>query len=235
MSDSLVLRASSVRFATPSTRFLRLDLDGAVFKYLPGQAAHLGLAASAERVPYSIASAPEESARDGYLQFLIKIEPSGRWGHKFDGLGRGMRIAVQGPLGSFTFPDRPAERRFLFIAGGTGIAPIRSMLRHLILTKQPGRSRLLFSARTPEEFAYLPELRRMARHGSLELALTATREVGPRWRGERGRIAASRLASLVDHPETRCFVCGPNSLVNDVPLMLRGLGVPRRLIMVEKW
>jgi NAD(P)H-flavin reductase len=155
VSDSLVLRASSVRFATPSTRFLRLDLDGAVFKYLPGQAAHLGLAASAERVPYSIASAPEESARDGYLQFLIKIEPSGRWGHKFDGLGRGMRIAVQGPLGSFTFPDRPAERRFLFIAGGTGIAPIRSMLRHLILTKQPGRSRLLFSARTPEEFAYL--------------------------------------------------------------------------------
>ena len=161
MSDSLVLRASSVRFATPSTRILRLDLDGAVFNYLPGQAASLGLATSTERVPYSIASAPEESRRDGYLEFLIKIEPSGRWGHKFDRLGRGIGIGVQAPRGSFVFPDRPPERRFLFIAGGTGIAPIRAMLRHLILAKQPGRARLLFSARTPDEFAYLPELRRM--------------------------------------------------------------------------
>jgi len=229
------LRATSVRFATPSTRILRLDLDGSVFNYLPGQAANLGLATSTERVPYSIASAPEESKRDGYLEFLIKIEPSGRWGHKFDRLGRGMRIGVQGPRGSFVFPDRPAERRFLFIAGGTGIAPIRSMLHHVILTKQPGRARLLFSARNPNEFAYLPELRRMTRHGTLELALTATREVGPRWRGERGRIAASRLAQLVDHPETRCFVCGPSSLVDDVPVMLHALGVPKKLITVEEW
>jgi ferredoxin-NADP reductase len=230
-----VLRASSVRFATPSTRILRLDLDGAVFRYVAGQAASIGLATSADRVPYSIASAPEESARDGYLEFLIKIEPSGRWGHKFDQLGRGLRIGIQEPRGSFTFPEHPPERRFLFIAGGTGIAPIRCMLRHINLTKQPGRSRLLFSARTPDEFAYLPELRRMVRHGKLELALTATREVGSRWRGERGRIAASRLAHLVDHPETRCFVCGPSSLVNDVPVMLHALGVPRKLITVEQW
>ena len=146
-----------------------------------------------------------------------------------------MRIAVQGPRGTFTFPDRPAERRFLFIAGGTGIAPIRCMLRHMILARQPGRARLLFSARTPSEFAYLPELRRMVRHGTLELALTCTREVGPRWRGERGRIAASRLAQLVDHPETRCFLCGPSSLVNDVPVMLHELGIPRKLITVESW
>ena len=153
MSDSLVLRASSVRFATPSTRILRLDLDGALFLYAAGQAADIGLADSPERVPYSIASAPEESIREGYLEFLVKVEPSGRWGHKFDRLARGMRTAVDGPRGSFSFPEHPPERRFLFIAGGTGIAPIRSMLRHMILTKQPGRSRLLFSARTPDEFA----------------------------------------------------------------------------------
>jgi ferredoxin-NADP reductase len=230
-----VLRASSVRFATPSTRILRLDLDGALFRYAAGQAANIGLADSTERVPYSIASAPEESIREGYLEFLVKVEPSGRWGHKFDRLARGMRTAVDGPRGSFSFPEHPPERRFLFIAGGTGIAPIRSMLRHMILTKQPGHSRLLFSARSPDEFAYLPELRRMARQGKLELSLTATREVGPRWRGERGRIAASRLAQLVDHPETRCFVCGPSSLVDDVPKMLNALGVPRKLITLEEW
>jgi ferredoxin-NADP reductase len=186
-------------------------------------------------VPYSIASAPEETAQEGWIEFLIKVEASGRWGHKFDHLARGMRVTLGGPYGTFTFPPRPRERRFLFIAGGTGIAPVRSMLRHLELAHIPGRARLLYSARTPEDFPFLPELRSLVQRGRLELTLTATREVGARWRGERGRIAGSRLAALVDHPGTLCFVCGPATMMTDVPLMLMGLGVAKQRILIEEW
>ncbi len=229
-------RISSIRRATFSTRIVRLALDGAAFPYLPGQAVTLGIEGADETVvPYSIASAPEETAQHGALDFLIKVEASGRWGHRFEGLVRGMRVSLLGPYGTFTFPTRPRERRFLFIAGGTGIAPVRSMLRHLELARVPGRARLLYSARTPGDFPYLPDLRGMMRRGRLELTLTATREVGTRWRGERGRIAGGRLAPLVDHPETLCFVCGPAAMVKDVPLLLIGLGVSERKIMVEEW
>jgi ferredoxin-NADP reductase len=229
-------RITSIRRATLSTRIVRLALDGAAFPYLPGQAATLGVEGDDETVvPYSIASAPEETAQHGALDFLIKVEPSGRWGHRFERLVRGMRVRLHGPYGTFTFPPRPREGRFLFIAGGTGIAPVRSMLMHLELARVPGRARLLYSARTPGDFPYLPDLRAMVARGRLELTLTATREVGSRWRGERGRIAASRLAPLVDHPETLCFVCGPAAMVKDVPVLLMALGVSDRRIMVEEW
>jgi ferredoxin-NADP reductase len=144
-------------------------------------------------------------------------------------------VTIRGPVGSFVFPDQPAERDFLFVAGGTGIAPLRSMIRHAYQAKQPGRLSLLYSARTPSEFAYLPELKRYAREGALDLALNATREVPARWRGERGRITSGRLAPLVQTPRTLCFVCGPAAMVDDVPRMLMELGIARTRIRIEEW
>jgi propane monooxygenase reductase subunit len=224
-----------VRRATLSTRIVRLDLGEAEFPYEAGQAAMIGVAGQVECVPYSIASAPEESAQFGWLEFLIKVEASGRWGRQFDEIRRGMRIAIRGPYGSFTFPETPRERHFLFVAGGAGIAPIRSMIRHIVLSRLPGRMRLFYSARTPQDFPYLPELRRMARCGQLDLLLTATRDADSSWRGERGRIAATRLASLIDRPDTLCFVCGPSAMVTDIPLMLTQLGIDKHRIRGEEW
>jgi ferredoxin-NADP reductase len=144
-------------------------------------------------------------------------------------------MEIRGPRGSFVFPEDRRERRLLFIAGGTGIAPLRAMIRHAQLSSRPGRISLLYSARTPRDFAYLPELRRMARRGAIRLALTATRECTPRWSGDRGRIAAEPLGRLIDDPATLCFVCGPAAMVADVPPMLRAFGVDAHRIRVEDW
>jgi NAD(P)H-flavin reductase len=233
--SDLVLRVSSVRRATPGSRIVRLALEGAPFAYAPGQLAELGPAGVSSRVPYSLASAPDETARDGHLEFLIKVDAAGRWGTDFEPLRRGARVAVRGPSGSFVFPEHPRERRFLFIAGGTGIAPLRSMIRHAVLSGIAGQLRLLYSARAPGEFAYLSELRGMARRGEVELALAATREMPPRWRGERGRIAPAQLARLLDDAATLCFVCGPEAMVADVPPMLTALGVDPKRIRLEDW
>jgi ferredoxin-NADP reductase len=234
-APELTLPVTSVRRATTTTRIVRLNLGSSNFRFQAGQAAIIGLADRPERVPYSIACAPEEAARDRFLEFLIKVESSGRWGHMFDRIARGQSLGVRGPYGSFVFPARSPEERFLFIAGGTGIAPIRAMIRHAILARMPGRMKLLFSARTPSDFAYLPDLRGMARRRELDMRLHVTREAGTRWRGERGRIALAHLSPLVEAPATLCFVCGPASMVADVPLMLTKLGVPRANVKVEEW
>jgi ferredoxin-NADP reductase len=190
-------------------------------------------------VPYSIASAPEEAAQDGQLEFLIKLDSASRWGIRFDPLARGQQLVMRGPRGSFVFPevvnDNGGERRLLFIAGGTGIAPLRSMIRHAQMSGRGGRISLLYSARTPHDFAYLGELRGMARRGEITLSLTATRECTERWRGDRGRIAAAQLARLVDDPATLCFVCGPAAMVADVPPMLEALGIDKGRIRLEDW
>jgi NAD(P)H-flavin reductase len=232
--EKLVLTVTNLRRATPSTRIVRLSLGGARFTYAAGQVALLGIPGQAARMPYSIASAPDETTTDGYLEFLLRME-SGGWGAHLAGLRRGSEMVVQGPLGTFVLPRDPEEREFLFVAGGTGIAPLRSMISQALLTRQRGKLHLLYSARTPLDFAYLSELKRHARHGRLELALTATREVPPRWRGERGRITSDHLARLVESPETLCFVCGPAAMVDDVPRMLVELGIERKRIRIEDW
>ncbi len=213
---------------------VRLSLGENRFRFIAGQAAIIGVVGQPELLPYSIASAPEESRRLGHLEFLLKLESDG-WGPHLAGLRRGARVAVQGPIGSFVFPTRPDERQFLFVAGGTGIAPLRSMIRHAFESRQRGQLHLLYSARTAFDFAYLPELKRYAREGRLELELTATRESPPRWRGEQGRITHARLAKLVATPETLCFVCGPTTMVEEVPRMLLELGIDRTRIRIEEW
>jgi ferredoxin-NADP reductase len=223
-----------VRRETPSTRIVRTDLGGKPFVYKAGQAATIG-PPGRPGVPYSIASAPAETARTGDLEFLIKIHDDGCWGDGFDVPRRGGTLHVRGPAGRFVLPDATEERRLLFIAGGTGIAPLRAMIRQAVLTRRSARMRLLYSARTPADFAYARELRGMARRGEIELTLTATRETPGRWRGSRGRITAGQLGPLVDDRETLCFVCGPASMVEDVPKILAGLGIAGTRIRLEEW
>jgi len=229
------LRVCSVRRTTPSTRVVRLELDGK-FDYRAGQSARLGPEDADALVPYSIASAPEDSRKGQFLEFLIKVDAQERWGEKFDPLRRGMRLKVNGPEGRFVFPEQTSERHFMFIAGGTGIAPLRAMLRHSRAAGQHGTFSVLYSARTPQDFSYRGELRGMARRGEIQLLLTATRGVHDRWRGRQGRITSAELASLITDPDdTLCFVCGPAAMVDEVPQLLRQLGVDRSKILLEDW
>jgi ferredoxin-NADP reductase len=224
----------SVRRATPSTRYVRVGLGRARFAYRAGQAAMMGLAESDKRVPYSIASSPAEALDSGELEFLIKVEPSGRWGHEFDRIARGQMLALRGPFGSFVLPPRLGTNPLLFVAGGTGIAPIRSM----IMAARNGRHgpmKLLYSAKTATDFAYARQLQALARRSSLVLELHATRDAPERWRGIRGRITAADLAPLVDDRSILCFICGPAAMVADLPRMLTDIGVAPRRIRLEQW
>lgn len=226
---------TSVRRATPTTRIVRVQV-GTDFLYKAGHAMELGPAGSKRLTPYSIASAPEDTARDGHVEFLIRIHTHGRWGvdYQFELPQRGQRLRIRGPLGRFTFPDAPQDRRFLFIAGGTGIAPVRSMIRHA-RTIPAAKLCLLYSARTPLDFAYRQELCGMARRGEIDLTLTATRDASDLWRGQRGRITRAQLASLVEDTSTLCFVCGPIAMVDEVPRMLQDIGIERKRIRLEEW
>jgi len=110
--------------ATPRAHIVRLDLDGHPFEYAAGQAVLVGNQGSETRKPYSIACAPEDARRDGWIELLVGMDEDPQGGPAFT-LRRGATVDVEGPLGTFTFPAAPVERRFVFIAGGTGIAPMR--------------------------------------------------------------------------------------------------------------
>ncbi len=222
---------ASIRRATPESRIIRLTLNQP-FAYEPGQSVKIGLHGQPDRRHYSLATPPEIAAREGTLECLVRVARDGSIGPHLDGVQRGTLIDVEGPEGRFVFPARPAARACLFIAGGTGIAPIRAMLLRATATRGLALS-LAYSARDSREFAYLTDLRAMRRDAGLRLLLTATRQAPPGWRHERGRLTATKLAALVDGADTRCFVCGPPALVEDVPRALMKLGVDERKILTE--
>jgi ferredoxin-NADP reductase len=218
--------------ATPTTRRLRLAVGATPFTYRAGQAASIA-AGAAEPTPYSIASAPYETARNGWLEFLVKVDGSSRFGAIVESLEPGVPIHVGGPAGNFVLPEASPGVSILFIAGGTGIAPMRSMIREALHAGHQGRLALVYSARRADEFAYLQELRTLADEGRLDLTLTLTGHLED-WAHARGRTGAAHLSQLVQ-PGTLAFVCGPPAMVTDVPAGLVALGLPRDRVRTDDW
>jgi NAD(P)H-flavin reductase len=222
--------------ATPRAHIIRLDLQGQPFEYRAGQAAYLQPAGADKRRPYSIASAPEETAQNDRLEFLVQTDATGASGLMPDLIRPGTLATVDGPLGSFVFPaEHPVEQNFLFVAGGTGIAPLRSMLWHALLAERPGRIGLIYSVRSPEEFAYREEFEKLDRAGRITFRHTVTRNASDGWTGPQGRIDAASLKEMVDSGNTLCFVCGPPALIGDIRPRLNELGVMDEQIRIEQW
>jgi ferredoxin-NADP reductase len=227
------VRLLSNQSATPTSRVIRLALDTAAFSYLAGQGASLAAGDLEEWTPYSIASAPSETARHGSLEFLVKVDGSNRFGAIVEGLQAGTGIRVRGPAGNFTLSGVSPTTPLLFVAGGTGIAPLRSMIHEALDTGHAGSLALVYSARTPDEFAYIKELRELANRGSLALTLTLTGEAQD-WGHARGRTGPAHLSDLVSSG-TMAFICGPAAMVKELPVALTSIGLARNRIRTEDW
>jgi NAD(P)H-flavin reductase len=222
--------------ATPRASIVRLSLEGQTFDYQAGQAVVAGLPGDSHRRPYSLADAPDWAAREGTLELLVSTDGPGNLGAM---LARGERpsaLDIEGPVGRFVLPPivKP-EERLLFVAGGTGIAPLRAMVRQAVL-RSSCQCCVVYSARTPEEFAYRAEFEELAEKGRICLRQRVTRGTSDvLWEGPVGRLAPIDLVPFVLGSVTRCFVCGPPTLVDEVRLILFSLGVPDGLVHVEEW
>lgn len=234
MPDVLTLPVHSVVATTPLTRLIRLDLGTRPFVFHAGQAALIGTHGQTERRPYSIASSPQDAVRHHRLEFLVKVDAMGTIGPHLASTARGSRIDFEGPTGAFTLGTAIAPA-YLFVAGGTGISPLRAMLRHLIASDVRVPLSVVYSARVPEELAFRDELERLARRGLIQLHLTVTGQGTPGWEGVRGRIAIEALERALPSTDAVCYLCGPPAMVEDVPPLLRQLGVPTSHVRTEEW
>lgn len=227
---------SEVVSATPRSRLLFLDVPADSFVFQAGQAVLIGATGGTDRRPYSIASSPQRARETGRLEILVAVDQVGLPGPHLPHLTRGMLIDVDGPVGTFVFPDDTPPERVLFVAGGTGIAPLRAMTDHLLRTYPLTKVALLYSARSHDEFAFIDEFRQHASQQRIELHQTVTRDDGVSWLGGRGRIGHAHFEAMLREPErTLCFVCGPPALVSESIITLEALGVPPRMIRTEEW
>jgi ferredoxin-NADP reductase len=231
----LTLLARDVVQATPRTRIISIDLGIQSFNFHAGQAVFAGLAEGSVRRPYSIACSPGQMRRSNAIELLVQIDDHAAPDPHLERVARGTQIRVEGPFGAFGLVYPIPERRLLMIAGGTGIAPLRSMLWDT-RERQPDLDiSVIYSARSAQEFAYADELNQLARERAIKLWLTVTRHSNAPWVGLRGRVNEPLIAEALEARETRCVICGPPSLVADATAMLQSHGIARDSILTETY
>jgi NAD(P)H-flavin reductase len=220
--------------ATPRSRLINLDFTQTAFSFRAGQAVMVGLHDSPLRKPYSIASAPSELAQSGTLQLLAQVDDAGSLDPHLELAAPGTLLDLDGPFGTFELPAGAATP-LLLVAGGTGIAPLRSMLvERLARTPVPPIS-LIYSARSADELAFRAELAALEATGRIKTFFTVTRAEDDGWHGRRGRIDAALLREALPPGDATCLVCGPPKLVQDTSALLRTLGVRESSILLERY
>ena len=147
-----------------------MDLPAGGLEFLPGQAVMVGAHGQDRRRPHSIACSPERAAETRRLELLIAVDASADPGTNLASAIPGTLVDVEGPAGAFTLPEMSRDRRELCVAGGTGIAPLRSMLDHLLRRAAAPRNSLLYSVRRGDEFAFIAEIARACRRRAARVA-----------------------------------------------------------------
>jgi len=232
--DALTLAVRTFNAPTPTTRRLVLDLAGTPFTYQAGQAALIGLHGHRERRPYSFASAPADTSSDGGLEFLLRTDPGGGLGRHLDAIAPGARVDFEGPFGTFLLPDPLPEAALIFVAGGTGLAPLRSLARQAAARGHRWPRHLVYSVCSPDDLAYAEELETWTDVHGGQAHITVTRAGDRPWSGQRGRIDATALQRLIGQRLPLCFLCGPPPMVEAVAAVLSHLGVPADHLLSEQ-
>jgi ferredoxin-NADP reductase len=211
-----------------------LDWEG----HLPGQHVDVRLTAEdgyqAQR-SYSIASASHPTSIELAVERLDDGEVST---YLTDVLVPGDQLELRGPIGGY-FTWMPSDGGpVLLVAGGSGVAPLMSIIRQRFLEDSNVPMRLLYSSRAWDEVIYRDELTELAaRDDGFELAQTLTRRQPPGWTGYARRIDREMLESVAYPVEQTplAYVCGPTALVESAANLLVELGYAPERVKTERF
>ncbi len=156
--------------------------------------------------PFSLSDIPNNG------EIRLTIRHVGDYTNKIAALPAGTRVVVSGPLGRFTDEVAQTNKR-LFVAGGVGITPIRTLIEQAVATKK--QSVLVYANRTPDDVVFAAELH--ALEGKYLKIIEVFSEAPTNYRGETGYVDGQLLRKLVPDMATRdIYVCGPPPMMENI-------------------
>lgn len=185
---------------------------------------------------YSIASEPE---REGEVDITVERINDGEVStYLHDVLVPGDRIEARGPIGGYFVWEAMMIEPLLLIAGGSGVVPLMSMLRHRTAAGAKNPTTLLYSSRNFEDIIYYNELEKLrTANGGLQIFHTLTRSQPAEWKGYARRIDQDMLREVAQPlgKSVQVFICGPTLLVESAANTLVKIGVPSNQIKTERF
>jgi ferredoxin-NADP reductase len=180
---------------------------------------------------YSIANPPEAP---GVAITVEKLDEGEVSPYLAEVVQAGDQLELRGPIGGWFTWDARDGGPLLLVAGGSGLVPLMSMLRHRRAAGSDAPARLLLSARRPEVVLYRDEL---AELGDELVTVTYTRAAPPGWTGATGRVDRALLEQVAWPPgeEPRIYVCGPTGFVDVVADTLVALGHEPGRVRTERF
>ena len=231
------VRLRSIAAPTPNSRHLILEVaDSEPFDFEPGQHVCLSATVNGERIDryYSIASEP-----DGQGVFELCVKPVGDGSPFGDYLAQvqaGEAFECTGPGGSFRLAN--PVRDAVFVAAGTGITPLRSMLRHALAREADSdvELTLILGARRPDELYFRDEFEALAQARENFKFWPTVSGPADDWSGRRGRVQQHLREALGNRlAGVDVYLCGPKAMVDDVRATLAASGFDDRAIHYEKY
>lgn len=182
----------------------------------------------ARRRSFSIASPPHEPRA---LEVHVRRVPGGELTPQlFAADIEGGLLTIEGPLGHFVYREQPPERPMLLIGGGTGLAPLKSIVRHVVETGRRRAMTLYWGVRSERDLYAHAALEALARATPALSYRPVLSEPGASWAGRRGLVHEAVLAELGSLASYEVYASGPpamiDAIVRDFPR--RGLA-PERL------
>lgn len=227
-------RVKAVVWPAESVARLAITLGrGARFSFRPGQYVRIKVPGTEEWRSYSMCTTPRELPT---MEFLVRIIPGGAMSEYLRSHAQaGDRLEVDGPLGAFIL--HPGKGPHVFIAGGTGLAPILAML-DAIRRGSGVRPRMLlsFGCASEKTFFYRDEVElRRWWMPQLTVRLSADRVDNPAGGLMQGTPVDALGVEQLGDPEASAYVCGPPSMIEAARRRLTELGVRPERIYAERF
>lgn len=185
---------------------------------------------------YSIASEPE---RQGEIDITVERINDGEVSpYLHDVLVPGDRVEARGPIGGYFVWEAAMTDPLLLIAGGSGVVPLMSMIRHRAAAGAQNPTALLYSSRNREDVIYFDELERLhASDPALQIFHTLTRSQPAGWQGYARRIDEAMLREIAQPlgKRVQVFICGPTLMVESAANTLVTIGINAGQIRTERF
>jgi NAD(P)H-flavin reductase len=181
-------------------------------RFIPGQFLEVSVFGAGE-APSSISSSPTQK------DLQVSIKNVGSTTSALHNLRKGQVIGLRGPFGN-GFPLKEIrDADILFVGGGIGLAPLRSLINYILdKRKSFGRIIILYGAKNPEELVFKDELKRWEKRKDVKLLVTVDEEDGG-WKGNVGVVTTLFEKIKVNPKKTFAFVCGPPVMI---PFVIEG-------------